>query len=387
MHRTYVLTSAALATLLASTIVIFCFLADPYAIYPSVAGSGEEGEVDLFYHLRIHKPYAMASRRAQHLIIGSSRSASLPPQPLAAPQEVAYNASLPGVTLREMRRMLEHAQVIQPLKSVVVGVDYYMFRQGHSDLIDHYEDSRLYRVQPSLWQSLARHFQRFEDNWKSLLSVDVLLSSWQKFYGKDTSQRRYYPDGTWKATPGTRKSATGLFSMLARQKYQDFSDETDTLDPGEFNKLLEFCAEHNIRVSVLISPFHASIMNTVDIAGKWESYLQWQRMVIKLSDPYADTVQVYGLENSPQLALEAMEASPRFFHDGVHYTRQAGRQIMSCLTSPICEPPIRFTALHADNIDAYLAEVNELMRNYPDTNPRDHTRLLKWLAKMRAGEE
>ncbi|MEP5567766.1 MAG: hypothetical protein ABJN62_08035 [Halioglobus sp.] len=377
MYRTYFLISALCTALLVIVVAAFCFLADPYDLYPSI--DDNELDPDLFYHLRLHKPYAMESQRAEHLIVGSSRSARLPPAFLTEGNEASYNAALPGVTLREMRLLVEHAQAIQPLKTVVIGVDYYMFRQGHSEIAEHFEEERLRKVQPTIGQSLAHRFQRFEDNWRSLLSVDALINSWKTRYGEAESQRSYKHDGTWEAELSTQKSGSWFFSMLVRQKYQDFTQKTDQLDMTELNALLKFCDDHDIQTLVLISPFHASIMATVDMAGKWPQYIAWQRQVIRTSSHYANSARVLALERSPDLVLEKIDSDSRFFQDGVHYTSQAGRQLMHCLSAGECDSKINLVTLNSSNSASYLNTVTQLMESYRHSNPEDFAKVQKWL--------
>ncbi len=89
MHRIYIVTTAIPAAIAALIIVAFCFVIDPYELFPAVGGYSPQKKVDLFYHLRLHKPYAMEKVQADHLIVGSSRSARLPPAALAGPAQTA----------------------------------------------------------------------------------------------------------------------------------------------------------------------------------------------------------------------------------------------------------------------------------------------------------
>lgn len=379
MHRLYLFTSAAIAVIAAAVLIAFSYIVDPYSIYPSVRGYSPEKTIDLFYHLRLHKPYAMERVRAEHLIVGSSRSARLPPGPLAAAGESAYNAALPGVTLREMRRMVEHAHALQPLKSVYAGIDYYMFRAGHSQLEDHYEEARL-RQRDDDWQRrLQYRFQRAEDGWRSLMSVDALLGAIETISGSDSSQRHYHPDGTWEASIPVTKSANKLYSMLSRQKYADFSEGDGRLEFDEYRRLLRFCELEGIELTIIISPFHASIMNTVAIAGQWQSYLDWQQTIVSEAEAYSERVQVIGLEAERSLVLEPVGAADPLFQDGVHYTSRGGRAIVDCLALGRCEVGVKARTLDHREVEAYLASVDRIMSRYRKSNPRDYKLLLKWL--------
>jgi hypothetical protein len=167
--------------------------------------------------------------------------------------------------------------------------------------------------------------------------------------------------------------------MLVKQKYQDFTQKTDQLDMAELNALLKFCDDHDIQAWVLISPLHASVMNSVNMAGQWPQYIDWQRQVIQVSSTYSNSARVFALENSPNLVLEAIDQDSRFFLDGVHYTSQAGRQIMACLAGSDCDSTINLATLNNTNSTPYLEAVTGLMENYRHSNARDFARVQKWL--------
>jgi hypothetical protein len=379
MHRIYIYTSALFAAIFAFCIVTFCFVIDPYAIYPTLGTHESDENIDLFYHLRLNKPYAMENIRPRHLIVGSSRSARLPPGPFASAGENAYNASLPGVTMREMRRMVEHADSIASLQSVFIGVDFYMFRKGHSELDDHYDDARLRKPNASVADKVVHRMQRFEDNWSSLFSVDALLSAFEAISEKHTSQRIYHRDGTWEAVIARQKSSRHVYSMLARQTYDDFMTQTDELDITEFDRLLDFCENAGIRTTVFISPFHASIMNAVDFSGKWQRYLTWQRQLTDAVERSGADIRLLAVESNSNAVLESMDAGIPFFQDGVHYTAGGGESVIACLTNDDCSDDLQLTVLGRSNIEDYLSSVDRTMKGYKETNTADYKLLLKWI--------
>ena len=378
MHRAYLIGTLSIVVALAGCIIILSFVVDPYNMYPRDNDARPRQHADLFYHLRLHKPYAMQRVQPEHLIIGSSRSARLPPHYLG---QLSYNASMPGITMLEMRRMVEHAHAIRPLKSLYLGVDYYMFRKGYSDLTEHFEDQRLLRLDPSMTDRFAYRFQQLEDGFRSLFSVDAIMDSVATLQGKDTSLRRYQEDGTW-FSDGYAKQPRRLFSALNRQRMEEFTTSTDELDVTEFTRLLQFCIDNNIATTVFISPVHGSIMNTVKLAGKWKNYLNWQRLVVKTVNRMEGELRVVGLENNPDIVLQPINSTSPFFHDGVHYTEKAGKQVMSCLSDGAdCELDLAPEILNRATTAPYLKQVDSLMRRYPKTNPSDYALQLKWLGR------
>ena len=351
------------------------YIIDPYGLYPPLPGLSSGKTIDLFYHLRLHKPYAMQRTPADHLIVGSSRSARLPPQKTGA---TGYNASLPGVSLREMRRLVEHAHVINPLQSVLAGLDYYMFREGHKESEIFYKDHRLLRQNPGPLDLLGYCYRRIEDYWLSLLTGNALLDSVGALKSAARSNRKFNLDGTWEVISPRGRTPNWFYARLMKEKYQDFSTKTGRRDFTELSRLIAFCAENDIPLTLLISPMHGMSMNAVNAAGKWNDYLSWQREVVVLGGNWPETVSILGLENNLQIIHEAMDAADPFFQDGVHYTGNAGARIMQCLYGE-CGPGSRLAKLYPESIDGYLLQVDRLMQGYPAANPRDYARLVKWL--------
>jgi len=378
MYYRYCLISLALALLLSVGVALHTCSVDPYQLYPDRDGVSGNGSLDLFYHLRLHKPYAMDAIRAKHLILGSSRSARLPPDRLAATGSPAYNASLPGATLRELRRTLEHAQAVNPLQSAVLGLDYYMFRRGHPKQIVLYNDARLRKLNPGATDRVSYLFRRLEDIWFSLLSTRALVDSSVAVRGG--SGRKYLADGTWIVT-GKEPSPYRWYTRQARQQYAEFADQDDDLDMRELDLLLSFARDNGIEISLVLSPVHGAIMNAIRLVGKWQAYLNWQRRLTRLVATSYPEVAVYGFEANPEFVLEPMQRPDPLFRDGVHYTQRAGAAILSCILRT-CEAALEGERLTGDSVNAYLESVDRLMRDYPESNPSDHERLLGWLRNL-----
>ena len=377
MERSYLVktVSVLMASLLCAASLTY--ITDPYDLYPPLPGLSSGKTTDLFYHLRLHKPYAMRRTPADHLIVGSSRSARLPPQKTDAS---GYNASLPGVSLREMRRLVEHAHVIKPLQSVLVGLDYYMFREGHKENERYYRDHRLLRQHPGPLDSLGHGYQRIEDYWRSLLSGDAVLDSLDTLQGVGTRIRKFNVDGTWEIISPPGRTPVWFYFMLTKQKYREFSTSSDQRDLSELSHLFAFSSANGIPLTLLISPMHGMTMNTVKAAGKWNEYLRWQREVVDLGADWPETVSILGLENNSRIIHESIEAADPFFQDGVHYTSNAGGLLMECLYED-CGESFQLVKLDPGSVDGYLLQVNRLMQGYPAANPRDYAQLMKWLEK------
>ena len=363
----------------------FNFVMNPYGIYPAAGQFIERQPVDLFWHVRLYKPYTLLKRNADHLMVGSSRTGRMvPAQTWPAPAN-SYNASLPGITGYEILRQVQHANAVRPIAALVLGLEYYMFRADKELFMPGFADDRMLRPQPDLGQQLRHSAQVFVDHWATLFSRSALKDSYRATVGQHESQRTFYADGSWDTDAG---QYAGRFSyhLLSNQKYREFRSLSRQVDYQWLEELLRYCQQEGIAVTLLISPSHAHILNAIDLAGRFPNYLQWQRDLVAIAADYDMTI--VGMENNRHLLLEPIAPDSVLFHDGVHYSRQTGIEISRCLPRRLagldCEGDLQLQILNTANLDSYLDGVSRLMRSYPDTNPADYQLLLRSLRKSRA---
>ncbi|NQX89062.1 MAG: hypothetical protein HRT77_10400 [Halioglobus sp.] len=382
MYKKYAFTTASSLILCIALTLSVTLTTDPYKLYPQLSRLDSGSSPDLFYHLRLHKPYAVTRIRPNHLIVGSSRSARLPPAEFERLGGIAYNASLPGTTLQESQRVIEHAHASGDLQTVILGLDYMFFTQKRGWNPHEPTEARWLPSPTNRIDRLVYLYQRFEDFLRSQLSVDSLMDSWRILAGtgaEKPSQRAYIPDGTWHFTR-LGLTADILYAILAKQVFNDLqnhkTDRAVTLDA--LTEMLDFAADNGIRLLLFISPRQALQMQTLYHAGEWENYLRWHRDLVTLVDAHDARVSLYGIEDNAELVLEPVDAAEPLFRDGLHYRRKAGHSIMACLLGP-CSSTFQPTKLDAQSIDMYLARLDMLRRQYLAAHPRDAERLVHWL--------
>lgn len=376
MPRSYAFTAVGTLLLTLAAIAIFSLSINPYKLYPKVSGLSPEISVDVFHYLRLYKPYAIERSRPDHLIVGSSRAARLDPQPLQEGGGTAYNAALPAATLPEIRRAIEHAQAINPLSSVLVGLDYYMFLPPDELAIDPGPDERWKNPDAGIIEAIAHRYQRFEDFWRSLLSVDAMIDSWSALVSTEPSPREYREDGSWNT--GAHVDTKYHYAMTLRKHDREFRNEVGPTDFEELQKLLDFTAANNIEVSLLISPMQGLLLHAAHYVGAWNTYLDWQRALVSLANKHSADAKIYGMEDNPALVLESMRAEDPFFVDGVHYKRKVGTQITRCIGRS-CDSQLRPTPLDNQSIEAYLEQVEALRGQYERAYPTELRAAHKWL--------
>lgn len=148
-------------------------------------------------YLRLHTPFDVERVRPAVLIAGNSRSAVLPPQAFQSAGEIAYNASMAGAKLLDVRRLVEHAHTINPLKLVVIGLDQIMFRKDTLNEEMLAELNRYRKTDPSVSDRFQFIYQRFEDYCRSLFSMNAITDAWRVLSGDHRSAIEFRDDGTW----------------------------------------------------------------------------------------------------------------------------------------------------------------------------------------------
>lgn len=380
MRGAYLASVSTLLALAIAGVVAWLWVIDPYGIYGERPPPSTPYGADLFWYVRLHKPYALEQLRPEQLIIGSSRAARLDPALLAEPGRPVYNAALPGTSLVEMRRVLEHAQSVGPVTKAVVGLDYYLFRADNPNAV--FQPERLRRLEPTPTQAFQRFRRVLQDRWESLFSLRALLDAWDVATGVRRGQRLFYPDGTWVVQVAEKMRGEAAYSWMARYKRREYAAPgIEELDMREFGALLDFAQTHHIELDLLILPLHAIPLQAIERAGSWPAYLRWQRRVVEFAQAHPLEVRVFGLENSEALLTDAMKAAEPLFRDGVHSTARAGGFITSCLglSEASCNGAVQPLRLDSANINAYLAELDRIKNAYFTMNPQLLEKVDQWL--------
>ena len=379
--------AALLAAFLVPAILLVAtsYRLDPFRLYEGAEQEAYENTADLFWYMRLHKPYRIIAVRPDSLITGSSRAGRLPPEPMARGQGRAYNAAIPGATLYEILRTIEHAHSVEPLRRVLLGVDYAMFRRDQARTLTGFADNRLFMDHPSPGDRLRFHWQRLLDAWNTLFSRGALTANINSARGLRQSRRDFFGNGTW-SSGFNREEKPWVYAMLSEQKYAEFSRDDGALDFSGLEQIMRFCEEHGIELTLLLSPTHAHLMNAIARAGGWPHYIDYQREVVERAARFSDRgveIRVFGAEHNRALVQEAPDSARDWFRDGIHYSLGTGTNLVACLYGDpsTCEPDRSPVELNRDNIDGYLEGVDRQRETYRTRRPEWYRKLDRQLTE------
>lgn len=254
-------------------------------------------------NVRIYKNFLVRNHHINGLLLGSSRiEESMEPLPAAWPQLQVYNMAMPGASLHEMLRNLQHAQASTPLQQVLIGIDFFMFSAFMEPVGDFSED--YFAVDAQGNPKPAYYVLRTYAN--LLLSIDATEKS-----------RSTIKDSRKGIAPS--HEANGMTSIAAHQLavkdnaalYRVFDafeknyfrkngfwlngpNASYTTDNGnghstydDFRALLHYIYRENLNVRFIISPLHERMLLGMDGIGLWPAFLQWKQQITAINEQVA----------------------------------------------------------------------------------------------------
>jgi len=368
-----------------STVTLWStYRADPYALFGKSITEPDREKRDLFFNLRLHKPYAMRDQAPQALILGSSTVGPLQPGRVFAKDDRAYNAALPGATLYEIRRTLEHAQAYAPVRKAVIGLEFYQFRTGKRASMPGFADNRLMHGHTSGLADVRHRWQTVLDYWSALFSRSALEEIRQQKLNPSRSNRQFYPDGSWQNIPGSL-GRRWLFNLIAAQKYAEFSELENRLDFTQLGQLIDSANAGGTQVQFIISPLHAYTLSAIRMADGLDIYMDWvRRTVAYLQDR---DIQVLSLAPSATAQAHAVNDASGLFTDGIHISPGGAKSLGACLKrqqqGSACTGFISYSALTRANIASHLKSLADLIWYYPTQQHDDYRKLGKLINRQR----
>jgi len=356
-------------------VILFNYRVDPYAIYHYKQVNADWlSRIDQFLHLRVTKPWHVVQTKPTAIIVGTSRSATVNPKQSTWPQNGGYNLSIPGLTLYEMLRFIEHAQANAPLSNLMIGLDFEVFVQPEPHFQFGFEESRMARDADDL---ASAHFlwQLVSDMRNTLLSMSGIAQSVMALTGSAEVGRRYYSDGTWESIQSTFTGRRG-YIYIGKESVFDQRNQKLSLDRNldNFADILRFAHRQKIETRLFITPEHVFMIDLWWRLGYGELWKEFHRSLIEVNDAVAIEM---GVEPFPLFAFNhmrgvvdepisaAQDSGRSWFTDGVHFRPRLGKQIMDAVWTDGSEVGAK---LNVDSVVVYLSEVEQVRHGFESAN-------------------
>ncbi len=272
-------------------VALFNAVVDPLDIYRFVRLTGfNDMKPRLDKYSRMAKPIWLKTRPYERLALGSSRTEigiPINPEGWGAYTGPGMNGAVSGARLTEVAEIFHHATLTSPIKTVVIGADFFMFN-GHT--LGSYSSPQglaQYNSEIKLLLNQAAY---------TLFSFNITGSSLYTITRQRPKYDKYRASGQMNSDREAAKSQQSGYQNRFKRFADSFMDiiwspcksnayayKRGRFDSMEmFSGLLDRAVAHNIEVKLFIPPAHAQLMEALYAAGHWQRYEQWKRDMVEV---------------------------------------------------------------------------------------------------------
>lgn len=338
------------------------WLVDPYDVFntPNFLGLNHQ-KPKKDNSDRLFKAVDIIRIKPKVIIIGSSRTKQgIDPGHLnLADPESAYNLAINGPNMYEVLRYLEHAVKNQPdIQEIILGVDFFMFNATLNN-------------QPTFSEErLEKTHIVVSDAINALFSLDTLTASRETIVASlntpngDNSygENGFMPNRSLDSSTSQWRFEGGI--KLYFRLHSDYQFSQEYL--ADFQKIVQLCQENNIKLTVFISPSHATQWEAIRATNQWSTWEQWKREMVKM-------VPVWDFSGYNSVTTEKISEDMNNYADNSHYTPNIGNLILDRMFNYQSEtlPEAFGVLLTPENIEDNLAKIRKQRQEWANNNPQE----------------
>jgi hypothetical protein len=353
----------------------FNLLVDPFRAYPRVHLNAFEPLRGSIFN-RVARAELVRHGDWDMMIFGTSRpKAGMPAQHPSLASNHVCNLSVDAARMSEAAAMFDYARARNPLRRVVLCLDFALSRESLIDPSDFAES----RFNPKL--------SLFDYHCKNLLGGNATDRSFE--FLLDYVRQRFPPAGERNGfhvralKPGASQRA--LFEKVARSlAYSYAAQRTSTNEMTAFRRMLAACREGNIEVTPAINPVHALDLELLRAGDNWERFEEWKREVVRIvaEEWPAGRVAVWDFTGYwPPTSEEVPPAGDtstrmKYYFENSHYTPAMGGLMLDRMFGDATN---EFGAkISGANIEAHLERIRQQRESYV----REHADDVQWVQRI-----
>jgi len=401
-HKTYTVLLLGLLAFSLLAVAAFNWLINPYGIFSAPVIKGVNDSKN-YHNLRLTKTYLVEQQEYAGIILGASRGErGLTALHGGWGDLRAYNMSMPGGSIYEAFRNLQHAHAAHPLKVVVLCLDFIAFG-AYREVVDTFRERRFLvdiEGHPNSDRMVIR------DRINVLLSRDALDDSIQNYKASKAGSPSSHDD-FGQASAVQKRSAVinqgghrlsfhdvekdymkkkGAYLTSPAYTYEFLNKEQDFSTIEIFSRILRFAHEQGIELKLFISPAHARLLVAIHTIGIWGKYEQWKKQLVAVNERIAAmfnkpafTLWDFGIVNryttEPVPQVGDTETEMKWFWEGSHFKKELGDCVLDVLFanasgSRWVEEGIA-VAINSDNLATHLKAQYNALAQYAVDYPED----------------
>jgi hypothetical protein len=332
---------------------VFNYIIDPYNIFQPVKLAGiNTSKPATSNRTGFSKSYMSENFKAKTLVLGTSKfDIGIDPESEILPPNIrpAFNFAVPGASVYQQYRYLQHASANQMPELVIMSLDFELFL-GKPDTEDEYPpttkintyEKRL-NVTYSGNANEDRYLQRMKDISASLLSNTAIVDSFKTIMAGNNTWIRPAGLSSGFARFGTEVNNKGNYSVFrdTLKKHvptvRGMSIQADSLAFKALDDILKFCAKNNIRLVLIMPPSHAFQYELWDQLNLWDDFEFWKKTVVNKIEAYAeagDDLVLWDFSRYHSMATEDVpgpsvtSSKMQWYWEPVHFKKPLGDIIL-----------------------------------------------------------
>jgi hypothetical protein len=363
------------------------WLVDPFSIFsaPAIARFNAN-KVDYVDYLRLTHVYRVERLKPECILLGTSRTGRgfSPDAPTLAKLN-CYNLALPAISMYEMRRYLQDAESVHPLRRAVLSLDFRVFNAVPINS-GAFVEQRL-AVDSAGHRQFNLFSARLPDLASSLVSLPAIRASLKTVRRQGWVKDTLAPNGYWRplANRYDQIAAFRAYTHNSMQRFEEMrrSEEIFSSATEEFRRLLREAYGRGIEAYLIIPPSHAWHWETLWLSGLWPRFEAMKRALVRINAEEAaraghQAYPVWDFSGSygPSLEPPARRGETmRWFWDPVHFKRALGDIVLErALSKADTTDPVHPTlgvCLNSANLERHLLRLRALQKDYEGTHPMD----------------
>lgn len=355
-------------------VVLLNLLVDPLGAYPQVHLRAFAPERDSLF-TRVARAELAGRGPWDMAIYGTSRpKAGLPSVHPAFAAHQVCNLSVDAAIMSEAAVILDYTAARNPLRRVLLCLDFAMFRTNRIDPLG-FDESRF---NPDL--------SLFDYHCKNLIGAAVTGDAWA--FIRNRLWHKRLPEGQQRGffvhslKPGAiqRNVFEKQLRSLAR------GNAVVSVPPAEMQSLRHFlatCREHRIELTLAINPVHALDLELLQAAQKWDIFEQWKRDVVQIVTAEAPGGEVMVWDFTGYAGVPAEEIPPagstnrmKFYFENSHYTPVTGALMLDRIYGLATND--FGVKISPANIDAHLETIRVQRESYVAGHPGE----VEWVRRI-----
>jgi len=397
-HRTFITTVVITVIVMATLSAAINVVVDPYGVHRLVSIDGFNAiKPAAQTNLRLAKTYDLKRVRPEVVFLGNSRiDQGFDPHAASLRfDRVFYNAGLPGASIYEVFRILQHAEASGDLKRVLLGLDVFSFNTNFDRVASSFTEGRL-AVDADDMPTRPWNVERFRDlhniyvAWPTLMKSITTIADQDEGWASTRTILGYNPmiEGDYfiQKTGYQRTFEKKDVNYLRRLRRRGLNlAPTNSWPDGAmvyFTEIVAFCREKDIQLDLLIHPYHAHVLEIMHETGIWPAFEAWKRELVavlasdKARNPRGSEYPLWDFSTYNPITTERVPADGSkqemtWYWESSHYKEETASVMairMYNLPRQDLVPAGFGTKLTVDNLEAHLDSYSEQRRHYHESH-------------------